>query len=58
MGRAILGPGVRLDLDDPTLSAAGQVIADEASSEQDAGDLRRDVAEVGPVQDAQTDLPG
>jgi len=58
MRGSILGAGVRLDLDDAGLTPARAVLADQASTEQDAGDLRGGVAEEGPVQDAQAGLPG
>jgi hypothetical protein len=58
MRRPILRTGVGLDLDDPALATSRAVLADKASAEQDAGDLRRDAAEKRPVQDAQAGVPG
>jgi hypothetical protein len=54
----VLRSGVGLDLDDARFAMTRLVDADQASAEQDAGDLGRSAAEEGPIQDGQAVLPG
>ena len=58
MGRLVIGATVGLDLDDPALAAPSVVLADETGAEQRASDLGRAAREEGPIEDAQTGLPG